>query len=224
MLKAISARRPPDLLVKSSADSLVFLRIPKVASTAMTHYLNGKAAKPLGRKDSLKYPDRVAFLRHPVERLKSAYMSGWVKKGKPVPPFEEWWEHVRVNPSWDIHTMPQSVLLQSHATEVYQIEEIGQWWPLLAAMYPFAFDANEPVRTNESRSADVSVSDEVYAEIMEIYAEDYERWLSASVSSLEERFRRDPASQPPAEPSASDEPPSSPSVHVAPAETTPHTD
>ena len=220
MLKAVSTKKPADLIVRVGDKSFVFLRVPKVASTAMSYYLNSKGAKALGREEALKHPDRVAFLRHPVERLKSAYRFGWVKRNMQVLPFDLWWQEVRLNPSFDVHTMPQSVILQSHATETYQLEEIGLWWGALAAKYPFALDAREPARANESPSEAVSVPDDVYAEIMEIYAEDYTRWLEASVSGLPAAWRRDPVSRAQSEPPATDEPPATPPVRVTPVGTT----
>lgn len=219
MIKAISTKKPADILVRAGDQALVFLRVPKVASTAMSYYFNARGGKAIGRRDALKHPDRLAFLRHPVERLKSAYQWGWCKHGQRNVPFNDWWDQVRVNPSFDIHTMPMSVHLQSHATEVYQLEEMALWWGGLVQKYPFAFNADMPLRANVRASEPVDVDAEVYVEIMAVYAEDYERWLKASVSGLEEEFRRDPWSQAADHASATDAEPPIPPVRVAPVGT-----
>ena len=67
MIRAISTKKPADILVRAGAEALVFLRVPKVASTAMSYYFNARGGKAIGRQDALKHPDRIAFLRHPVE-------------------------------------------------------------------------------------------------------------------------------------------------------------
>ena len=72
----------------------------------------------------MEVSDRWALLRHPVSRIISAYYFGWHQKGEGLP-LEDWWEHVRQNPSFDAHTQPMVEILDGNFTHADVLEEMG---------------------------------------------------------------------------------------------------
>ena len=162
----------------------VYLAVPKCASSSMKNYLRRTKAVAVKRDTVMKYPDRITVVRHPVARLISAYNFGWRKKNQLAPEFNDWWFHVKQNPSWDVHTQPMVEILGTDFSEAFQLEEIDLWWPVFEKRWPWVFAFGPMYHTNRTRrslSEAVSLSQEVLEEIEEKYAEDVTLWQEAAV-------------------------------------------
>jgi hypothetical protein len=141
----------------------------------LTHYCNARAVK---RRNVLDVP-QITIIRHPVERLISAYHFGWLKKHKASPDFETWWDYVKSKPTtWDLHTMPTVEILEGTNPEIFRLEEIYDWWPTLERRWPFAFGFGPLGRTNMRRYEKISLPPALEDEVKEKYAEDLALWLS----------------------------------------------
>lgn len=160
----------------------VYLCVPKCASSTMSTYLRRCGAKAIGRKVAVGYHDRIAIIRHPLARTISAYNFGWRAKGLS---FEEWWDFVRQNPSFDRHTTPIVECLAGEYSDVRRLEEIESWWHDWAEQWPWAFQ-ELPGVVNASKGGEVNLTAELIEDILDVYSEDLSLWAkSESVSSTD---------------------------------------
>jgi hypothetical protein len=154
---------------------------PKAGSRAIQRSLGGSEIivhQAIGRRV-------ICFLRHPIERLISAYRwfnytEGW-QRDMPFYGKKCTWEGFVdsvLNGDRNRHWLPQSELL-SHGnhfvpTEVYRFEDINELWPKLIGT-PLE-------RINQSNMA--PVNDQYRrAELDNLYAEDLGRWDTALLSA-----------------------------------------
>ena len=181
-------RKPPIYFQghgKNKADQLLtFYQIPKCASTALTLYLTQTAgAQQVNPSPAHKTGPRWAVLRHPVNRMASAYLNLWQNKGiDNGPTWEQWWAHVRDNadgPRFDLHTMPMVDFLTDGLTHANVLEEIDYWWPTVVERWPWAFRSRPPERRNATKvekRVNLAISTTTRREITEVYAEDLKLW------------------------------------------------
>lgn len=179
-IKRISAYPPQSFLCRSGSQAFVYLCVPKCASSAMGQYLKRHGAKAMGRVYASNYHHRMAIIRHPVARTVSAYNFGWRSKGFS---FEEWWEFVRKNPSFDRHTMPTVQCLSKIKTETRQLEQISDWWGDWQSRYPWVFTEPPPV-VNASNKGPVSLPAGAVEDIEHVYSEDLSLWDSSSIGGM----------------------------------------
>ena len=66
--------------------------------------------------------ERVMFIRHPVDRIISAYNLIGGKK-----PFDEWLDEVLGNPMGDPHTWPQAEFIGPHNPKIMFISEMSSF-------------------------------------------------------------------------------------------------
>lgn len=180
----LASKGATDVVANYQDKTLVYLAIPKCASSSMKTYLRRSNAREIKRDQILKHEDRVTIVRHPVRRLISAYHFGWTHPHKiNIPTFEEWWDVVKQNPAWDVHTQPTVELLDGGnlATEIRQLEQIDEWWGAWAAKWPWCFKYGPLLKQNVRRFEPVSIGPALEEEVMEKYAEDYALWRSAAI-------------------------------------------
>src|SRR5210317_1459261 len=74
--------------------SLAYLGIPKVGSATIREAMfNNQRPTPVTREAAMVSDCRIAFVRHPLSRILSAWKYGWHEVA-----FVEWWSVVRENP------------------------------------------------------------------------------------------------------------------------------
>jgi hypothetical protein len=186
--------RPPGLRQKpvSIENKFVYLPFAKCASSTLMLFFK-TAAKRCGATPRRQGVTRLAVVRHPVERVVSAYYFAWHNQGARRLWFNDWWQIVKDNPRIDMHTEPQADLCKLYSIDrakesdlVYQLEEIDLWWPLMAQRHPDIFD-RAPGRTNAAKVAKAPVEDKIRAEILEVYADDLSIWQQAALSPFSAR-------------------------------------
>lgn len=159
----------------------IYMTVPKCASSMFKTYLCWADGRPILRKDIGQYPLRWTAIRHPVSRIVSAYHFGWYKKGRGLP-FDQWWFHVKQNPSFDMHTQPIVENLAGKQTRVNVLEEIELWWPLMHAELPWVFGAELPPTTNATRGTKVEIPQALREEICDVYADDLALWRASCLT------------------------------------------
>ena len=185
--------RPPNLRQKPGVvgNKLVYVPVAKAASSTFLLYFktaNKRPLTPLVRDVRRQF----AVVRHPVERLQSAYYFGWHKhRGGNAGrvPFEQWWAFVMVNQRFDMHVEPQIEILNhwdclpGGNNLVFQLEQMDLWWPTMQEMYPDIFNSDDPGRTNYTKVTKNPVPDHIRAEMEELYADDLKLWESVAYLS-----------------------------------------
>ena len=178
--------RPPGLRQKPVRveNQLVYLPIAKCGSSTFMLFFKTASKRVGSRRSQGQGVKRLVIVRHPVDRLVSAYYFAWHNKGARRLWFNEWWQIVKENPRIDMHTEPMADLFKLYGVNqkdfIFQLEQIDQWWPVMAQELPQIFD-REPGRTNAAKVAKAPVEDEIRAEILEVYADDYEIWKKAAI-------------------------------------------
>lgn len=169
--KVVKACSPPpiELVNVFPQYDFAYIGIPKCGTQTMK-----KAFWPdvdnypcYGIDASLQVGTRITVIRHPLDRVFSAWNHIW-----PSYSFERWWEHVRANPKWDIHTYPYSDYLAEYPTEIYTLENWDQWWPKMVKRYPELFPETMPWRNYSERNFDLDQYREYHDDILNIYEGD----------------------------------------------------
>lgn len=192
--------RPPskgltNLVVEKDGHSLAYMQVPKAASSTFINYFHVRGGEVISVEAARAHNRLFAVIRNPVKRILSAYQYGWNKPGMVNPSFEGWWEHVRQDLSWDVHTQPQVEILGREVvkrpnTYLFQMEQIDQWIEGLEQKWPWAFYSQRPTRTNVSRSEPISVEPSVLDDIRAKYAEDEALWRSADIYEIAENGKK----------------------------------
>lgn len=170
--------RDLDVISRRHGATLVYVAIPKCATSTIKSCMFANTT--IGKADMAKHPNIFTAVRHPVDRIVSAYHYGWAKKRIP---FDEWWNHVKQNPSWDIHTQPAADIINAvpGKVRVFQLEQIHRWWLIMQERYPGIL---RPLgHSNKTEGEKVSPTAEQRREILMTYAEDFTIWLNADLDT-----------------------------------------
>lgn len=124
-------------------------------------------------EDALQVSVRMTVIRHPLDRIFSAWNHIW-----PDHDFGVWWEHVKKNPKWDIHTFPYSDWLGGIPTEVYRLEVWDEWWPEMVDRFPGLFPEVMPWRNYSPRTFDLGDYKEFHEDILSVYEDDLDLYRS----------------------------------------------
>lgn len=183
-----------DWVLTSSKDKhlkLLVRNIPKTASSSMISFMTDHKATAQGRKYVDEVPERLSLIRHPVERVLSAWNNVW---GRQHPDFSAWWEEVRTEPGFDVHTKPQAQHLGDAGFDLYRLEEIGTVIPFWYEKYPDFFPAKQKkfYQRNKAKSPvdKTSISEVILEDIARIYSDDLALWTAASIDGHITRHRQ----------------------------------
>lgn len=117
---------------------LTVARIPKAASTAIEGWL-GRDFRQVSSEEAMEAEARVAFIRDPIERAKSAYSHMYYLKAHhtehdckaPVDSWENFVDYILVNDN--NHWRPQHLLIGDVPTVIHRLENLGavrdRYWP-----------------------------------------------------------------------------------------------
>lgn len=146
-----------------------YIGVPKCGTYSMRQALfpNKMDAPALHVEEALPFTTRMAIIRHPLDRVFSAWNHIW-----PSHEFGVWWEHVKKNPYWDAHTAPYTSILNAVPNEIYALEDWDKWWPVMATRYPGLFPETMPWRNYSERLFELDDYRQYHEEILEVYADD----------------------------------------------------
>ena len=155
----------------------VYCGVAKCASQSMRQMLNlpARDEKPHIRsiEQSWQYTTRLAVIRHPFNRMVSAWRYGWRDK-----PWETFVGHVLQDPTWDIHTTPQvswlSVGNNFVPNVVVTLETLDRHWVTLRDEH-MPWLTSVPQKKNASPPLDAPPRAS-RSEIETAYAEDLNLW------------------------------------------------
>jgi len=160
---------------RPNTTNMAFLLVPKCGSTSIRRTLPHLHAT--SRWKTRDFNVRIGVVRHPINRMASAWRYGWS-----MIPFEEWWAHVRTDPSWDFHTKPYADILKTDATEILRLEDIRVWWPRLRRQHPR--DVDSDLQWHNASSVKDTIPPEILShadEICEVYKADLNIWYHAQI-------------------------------------------
>ena len=163
------------------AESFSYLRIPKCYSSTFTNYFNDRdGSSVIGTHANGQM--RVAFIRHPLQRVVSFYSRTWHQK-----PFEQW---VRSDLPGLIERDPHAAKywkIRALATHVEAVEAMNVWWPVYQELKPQFFGDMPTQTANASKDhhkPDQSLVNELAPLIMRNYREDEDLWLEKYETAL----------------------------------------
>lgn len=151
--------------------SFAYLGVAKCGSVTMRKSLGEVPA--YDRAAAMEMETRLAVIRHPFDRLVSAWRYAWSKV-----PFMRFWQHVEANPFFDFHTMPYSKLLGTDPTEIVTLEQIRVWWPGFHTRFPGLFPPT-PLWMNATTERPSQLPQgalSVRSAVEQCYAEDLALW------------------------------------------------
>lgn len=149
-----------------------FVLVPKCASTSFRNEL----ALIRAHGDMIFRADRrIAVIRHPFDRLVSAWRYGWPQT---LP--QHFIEKTLDDPRWDAHVAPYHKRV-GIATEIYRLEEIGGWWKTLNLE-----GTQIPKKVPRHNATDSSYVPSTFlpflSRILDVYADDMAIWLKSGGS------------------------------------------
>lgn len=166
-----------------ASNGLAVAVVAKSGAQSVTQTLG--AGWYINNEQALYYPERLFFIRHPIRRLESAFnffktlevdSSIYDKFDvSTTPTWEDFVDHV-LSGADDEHWTPQVDSLYFKGdiftpTQVMQFEDINKWWPDYFPTNLKWLNASVPQRIIPYRNV----------ELINYYADDFAKWLSARV-------------------------------------------
>lgn len=154
--------------------NLAVAQIPKAALSTIGAWL-GPSFTVVSNEEALRVTRRVLFVRHPMERVKSAYsFMYWLKeKGiehdckAPVDTWVNFVDHVLEHDNG--HWRPQSVHVGDTPNIVHRLEDLDTVY----AQY------RPGILTHDNRATRLPTTPYRAADLVRMYAEDYVLWENA---------------------------------------------
>lgn len=115
-------------------DGVAVAIVPKCASTGIRNVIG--VSDVYSNEEVLQFDTRIAFFRHPIERLRSAFsFYSYLKRknqlGRPgnidLSSYEAFVDYVLEND--DPHWMPQTELIGDSATHIFKLSDLDHVWP-----------------------------------------------------------------------------------------------
>lgn len=147
----------------------ILLAVPKCGSTtirsAIGQWRTTKTALPLD--EAAAYGTRIAVIRNPVTRLRSAWNHIWKQHS-----WDEFVDHVLADPDWDIHTARYAERAEL-ANVLLTTEMLDHGWTMLREVFPEIPELGK--KLNERGSFVPGVVPRSH-EILAAYREDFDAW------------------------------------------------
>jgi hypothetical protein len=171
MLKIIKKREELSDYVCESGN-FAYLAVDKCRSSVFKAAFFEEGHPPCSREEARKAITRLAVIQDPRDRIISAWRINWPKVS-----WEDWWLEISKNPWLDASTSPYSSILTSDSTDLFALEDIAVWWPLIRRRFPSTATFEYPVSARKiiHKKLPKIVLDS-FKDIERVYGSDLEMW------------------------------------------------